>query len=79
MRILGQGLLTLFSTKRSQGTTERSQGTTEPQMRSGPSLQPKPDASGFGQSLGHSRGGDFAQTRARMGFGEGIPPSRDRD
>src|SRR5206468_3429403 len=37
--------------------------------------QPKPDASDFGQS----RGADFGQTRARMGWGEGIPPSRDRD
>jgi hypothetical protein len=72
MKILGQGLLTLFSTKRSQGTTE-------PQLRSGPSLQPKADASGLSQSLGHSRGGEFGQTRARMGFGEGIPPNRDRD
>jgi hypothetical protein len=72
MKILGQGLLTLFSSKRSQGSTE-------PQLRSGPSLQPKPDASGLGQSLGHPRGADFGQTRARMGFGEGIPPSRDRD
>jgi len=72
MRILGQGLLTLFSTKRSQGTTE-------PQLRSGPSLQPKPEVSGLSQSIGHSRGADFGQSRARMGFGEGIPPSRDRD
>jgi len=72
MKILGQGLLTLFSAKRSRGATE-------PQLRSGPSLQPKPDASGLSQSMGHSRGADFGQTRVRMGFGEGIPPSRDRD
>ena len=72
MKILGQGLLTLFSSKRSQGTTE-------PQLRSGPALQPKPDASDLSQSMGHSRGAEFGQTRARMGWGEGIPPSRDRD
>jgi hypothetical protein len=70
MKILGQSLLTLFSTKRSHGTT----GTAEPQLPSGPS-QPKQKAS----ELGHPRGGEFGQTRARMGFGEGIPPSRDRD
>ena len=72
MKILGQGLLALFSTKRSQGTTE-------PQLRSGPSLQPKPDASGLSQSMGHPRGAESGQTRVRMGWGEGIPPSRDRD
>jgi hypothetical protein len=71
MKILGQSLLTLFSTKRSQGTTS----TTEPQLRSGPSLQPKSDASDVSQS----RGADLGQARVRMGWGEGIPPSRDRD
>src|SRR5215475_11330325 len=40
-----------------------------------PSSQPKSDAS----DLGYSRGGEPGQTRARMGWGEGIPPSRDRD
>src|SRR5215467_370737 len=37
--------------------------------------QPKSDAS----DLGYSRGAEPGQTRARMGWGEGIPPSRDRD
>src|SRR5262245_45341460 len=37
--------------------------------------QPKPDAS----DLGYSRGAEPGQTRARIGWGEGIPPSRDRD
>jgi len=68
MKIPGRGLLTLFSPKRTQGTTE-------PQLRSGPPLQPKSDAS----DLGHSRGADPGQARVRMGWGEGIPPSRDRD
>src|SRR5262245_10825691 len=40
-----------------------------------PTLQPKPNASDFGQS----RGADPGQARVRMGWGEGIPPSRDRD
>ncbi len=71
MKTLGQSLLTLFSTKRSQATTR----TTEPQLRSGPPLQPKSDAPDVGQA----RGGEPGQTRVRMGWGEGIPPSRDRD
>src|SRR5215470_556454 len=37
--------------------------------------QPKSDAS----DLGYSRGAEPGQTQARMGWGEGIPPSRDRD
>src|SRR5262245_14231924 len=41
-----------------------------------PPAQPKSDASDFGQSRG---GADPGQARARMGWGEGIPPSRDRD
>ena len=40
-----------------------------------PSVRPKAEAS----DLGYSRGGESGQARVRMGWGEGIPPSRDRD
>src|SRR5262245_33439526 len=40
-----------------------------------PPSQPRSETSDFGQS----RGAGPEQGRVRMGWGEGIPPSRDRD